>query len=195
MKQLAILFLSLILYISIASAKQKTNNVSLKQLIQKVKNSTGDDRRMAMNTLKVKLRSMNQETRQHVMRDLQKSFAGKQNQHSRQRALQTGTSRKRTMHTGNTGSLQPPSSGGMHANPSQTPAHSSPVTVPHQPSIPSTPQMPYQPGPSLPHAPHQPGPSIPQIPHSQPPSPQMPSHQMPSPGMPSPHFGQPGGHK
>jgi len=183
MKQLAILFLSLILYISMASAKNKTNDASLKHLIQKVKKSTGDDRRVAMNALKVKLRSMNQETRQHVMRDLQKSFAGKQNQHSRQRALQTGTSRKRTMHTGNTGSLQPPSSGGMHANPSQTPAHSSPTTVPHQPAH------------SSPQTPHQPGPSIPQIPHSQPPSPQMPSHQMPSPGMPSPHFGQPGGHK
>jgi len=181
MRLLVILFLSLILYISMANAKQKTNDVSIKQLIKKVKNSTGDDRRVAMNTLKVKLRSMNQETRQHVMRDLQKSFAGNQNQYSRQRALQTGTG-QRTMHTGNTGSMQPPS-GGMHTNPFQTPSHSSPVTMPHQGPIPSAPQMP-----------HQPVPSVPQVPH-QPTSPQMPSHQMPSPGMPSPHFGQPGGHK
>ena len=162
MRLSVVLFLSLILYISIANAKQQTNNVSIKQLIQKVKSSTGDNRRVAMNTLKVKLRSMNQETRQQVMHDLQKSFSGKQNQYSRQRAIQTGTSQR-----GNTGSMQPPASGGMHINPSQTPVHSSPVTIPHQPA-----------------------PSVPQIPHTQPSSPQM-----PSPGMPSPHFGQPGGHK
>ena len=168
MRLSVILFLSLILYISIANAKQKTNNVSIKQLIQKVKSSTGDDRRVAMNTLKVKLRSMNQETRQQVMHDLQKSFSGKQNQHSRQRALQTGTN-QRSMNTGN---MQSPSSGGMHTNPSQTPMHSSPSTMPHQPT-----------------------PSVPQVPHTQPSSPQMAPPKMPSPGMPSPHFGQPGGHK
>jgi hypothetical protein len=168
MRLSVILFLSLILYISIANAKQKTNNVSIKQLIQKVKSSTGDDRRVAMNTLKVKLRSMNQETRQQVMHDLQKSFSGKQNQHSRQRALQTGTN-QRSM---NTGSMQSPSSGGMYTNPSQTPMHSSPSTMPHQPT-----------------------PSVPQVPHTQPSSPQMAPPKIPSPGMPSPHFGQPGGHK
>ena len=171
MRLSVILFLSLILYISIANAKQKTNNVSIKQLIQKVKSSTGDDRRVAMNTLKVKLRSMNQETRQQVMHDLQKSFSGKQNQHSRQRALQTGTN-QRSMNTGNTGSMQSPSSGGMHTNPSQTPMHSSPSTMPHQPT-----------------------PSVPQVPHTQPSSPQMAPPKIPSPSMPSPHFGQPGGHK
>jgi len=171
MKLSVILFLSLILYISIANAKQKTSNASINQLIQKVKKSTGDDRRVAMNALKVRLRSMNQTTRQHVMHDLQKSFSG--TQHSMQRNVQS-TASQRTMHTGNTGSMQ--QSGGMHSNPSQTPAHSSPTTVPHQPSSPQIP--------------HQPVPSVPQVPHMQPPSPQM-----PSPSMPSPHFGQPGGHK
>jgi len=172
MKLSVILFLSLILYISIANAKQKTSNTSINQLIQKVKKSTGDDRRVAMNALKVRLRSMNQETRQHVMRDLQKSFSG--TQHSMQRGVQS-TANQRTMHTGNTGSMQ--QSGGMHTSPSPTPGHASPTTVPHQPS---SPQMPHQTAPSGPQ----------QAPHMQPSSPQM-----PSPGMPSPHFGQPGGHK
>lgn len=182
MKQSAILFLSFILYISIADAKPKKDSASLKQLIQKVKSSTGDDKRVAMNTLKVKLRSMNQETRQHVMRDLQKSFAN--NQHSMQRGVQSNA-RQGTMHTGNTGNAgSVHSSGGMHANPSQTPAHASPTTAPHQPAPSSTPQIP-----------HQPSPSVPQVPHSQPPSPQIPAPHMPSPGMPSPHFGQPGGRR
>jgi len=181
MKLSVILFLSLILYISIANAKQKTSNTSINQLIQKVKKSTGDDRRVAMNALKIRLRSMNQETRQHVMRDLQKSFSG--TQHSMQRGVQR-TASQRSMHTGNTGSMQ--QSGGMQTSPSHTPGHASPTTVPHQPS---SPQMPHQP--SSPQTPHQPAPSGPQqAPHMQPPSPQM-----PSPGMPSPHFGQPGGHK
>ena len=173
MRLSVILFLSLILYISMADAKQKTNSVSIKQLIQQVKQSTGDDRRVAMNTLKVKLRSMNQETRQHVMRDLQKSFSN--TQHS----VQNNTHQV-TMQTGNTGVTN--SSGGMHTNPSQTSGHASPTTVPQQPpppthSSPVAPQIPQQ----------QPAHSVPQqqMPHTQPSSPQM----------PSPHFGQPGGHK
>ena len=178
MKLPVILFLSFMLYISIANAKQKTSNTSIQQLIQKVKSSTGDDRRVAMNTLKVRLRSMNQETRQHVMRDLQKSFSG--TQHGMQKAVQRNT-RQETIHTGNTGSMQ--QSGEMHTNPSQTPGYSTPTTVPHQPS---SPQVPYQSAPSAPQ----------QTPHIQPSSPQMtPPQQGPAPSMPSPHFGQPGGHK
>ncbi len=146
MKQLAILFLSLILYISIADAKQKKNNTAIKHLIQKVKSSTGDDRRVAMNALKVKLRSMNQETRQHVMRDLQKSFSNTQN--GMQRSMQN-SSRRTTMHQGNSGSMH--SSGAMHTSPFQTPAHSSPTSAPQMPApqIPS-PQMP-SPGMPSPH--------------------------------------------
>jgi len=180
MKQLAILFLSLIIYISIADAKQKKNNTSVKHLIQKVKNSTGDDRRVAMNALKVKLRSMNQETRQHVMRDLQKSFTN--TQHSMQRGMQNSGSRT-TMNQGNAKGIHSSgSSGGMHANPSRTPAHASPTSAPHQPA-PSAPQVPH----GQPPSPHVPAPQMP--------TPQMPIPKMPSPGTTSPHFGQPGGHR
>jgi len=161
MKLLIILFLSFIFYMGIASAKQTNESVSVKQLIQKVKQSSGDDRRVAMNALKVKLRSMNQETRQQVMHDLQKSFSG--NQHGMQRGLQYNKM-KGTMHTQNTENMH--SSGSMHTSPSQMPALSSPMSAPHQSA-----------------------PSIPQTPHRQPSTPQMPSPSMPVPhfGQPGGH--------
>jgi len=78
MKLLIILFLSLIVYISSAAAENGSDTVSVKQLIEQVKKSTGDDRRIAMNALKIKLRSMNQETRSRAMKELQKSFVHQQ---------------------------------------------------------------------------------------------------------------------
>ena len=152
MKLLVGLFLSLTLYMTVAIAKQQSDNVSVKQLIQKVKSSTGDDRRVAMNALKVKLRSMNQETRRQVMLDLQKSFSGKQ--HTMQRGMQQNGQAKETMHSGNANGMH--TSGEMHTSPSQIPTHTSPSTVPHQstPSVPQTPQM-------QPSAPQTPSPSIP----------------------------------
>ena len=159
MKLLVSLFLSLTLYMSIAIAKQQSDNASVKQLIQKVKSSTGDDRRVAMNALKVKLRSMNQETRRQVMLDLQKSFSGKQ--HTMQRGMQQNGQTKETMHSGNSNGMH--TSGEMHTSPSQTPAHTSPSAVPHQPA-----------------------PSVPQTPHIQPPSPQGPSHSVPMPNFGQP---------
>jgi hypothetical protein len=51
-----------------------TSNQSIDRLIQKVKKSSGDDRRKAMNALKLKLRSVNQATRAHTMSQLKKAF-------------------------------------------------------------------------------------------------------------------------
>ncbi len=182
MRLSVILFLSLILYISMANAKQKTNHTSISQLIQTVKNSSGDNRRVAMNALKVRLRSMNQETRQGVMRDLQKSFAN--NQRSMQRSVQSSTTPQGTMRTGSTGNTGGvPLSGGIQTGPSQTSGHASPTTVPQQPP-PSAPSAPHIPQQSVPSVPQQ------QVPHTQPSTPQR-----PSPQMPSPHFGQPGGRR
>ena len=165
MKLLVGLFLSLTLYMTVAIAKQQSDNVSVKQLIQKVKSSTGDDRRVAMNALKGKLRSMNQETRRQVMLDLQKSFSGKQ--HTMQRGMQQNGQAKETMYSGNSKGMH--TSGERHTSPSQTPSpsHTSPSAVPHQPT-----------------------PSVPQTPRIHPSSPQGPSHNVPVP-----HFSQPGGHK
>lgn len=126
MKLPIILFLSLMLYVSVTHAKQKTNHASIQQLIQKVKNSSGDDRRVAMNTLKVKLRSMNQETRQKVMHDLQKNFSN--TQHSVQKSVQS-TSHQSSLQAGNTGV------------PSSIPQTQVPYTQPSTPQVPS-PKMP-----------------------------------------------------
>ena len=79
MKQLTIILISLLCTITQSQADEKKSDEQIvKQLIQKVKQSQGDERRKAMNALKVQLRSMNQVTRQKVMVNLQKSFASKQ---------------------------------------------------------------------------------------------------------------------
>jgi hypothetical protein len=59
------------------------------------------DRRVAMNKLKIELRTMNKETRKKVMLDLQKSFSknstGRQiSEHKQLSALYTGTTTKST---------------------------------------------------------------------------------------------------
>jgi hypothetical protein len=174
MKHLAILLLSLTLYVSFVSA-----STSLKQLIQKVKKSSGDERRVAMNALKVKLRSMNLETRRHVMNDLKKSFSGNQ-QHNRHGVAKARVGQG-NMNLGSTGNI--PARNAMGANTLPSPSHSVPTTVPklpHKPTIPSRPQ----------HAPQ-----IPQAPQVQPPHPQVPSPPKHIPNMPSPNFGQPRGHR
>ena len=133
MKQLFILVLSLFLTVSLLNANKKTSDEqTVKQLVQKVKQSKGDERRKAMNALKVQLRSMNQNTRQKVMMDLQKGFSGEQQ--GMQRGLQ-----KHTNHEGFTsGNAQNmPSSGRMqtHSSP-HSPLQSTP-SIPHK-----SPQMP-----------------------------------------------------
>ena len=73
--------LFIILFSIITSASElKIEDQSIDQLIKEVKQSKNDARRQAMNKLKLKLRSVNQETRQKVMLQLRKSFAaGHQN--------------------------------------------------------------------------------------------------------------------
>jgi len=91
MKQLFILVLSLFLAVSVLQAEMKsTDELIVQKLVQEVKQSKGDARRKAMNSLKIKLRSMNQETRQKVMMDLQKNFGQNSQgmQHASNRYLQ-----------------------------------------------------------------------------------------------------------
>lgn len=76
MKNFIILISSFFLLIVEIDAKEKTDQIqSIKTLVKQIKNSSSDDRRVAMNKLKIKLRTMNKETRKKVMLDLQKSFA------------------------------------------------------------------------------------------------------------------------
>jgi len=76
MKHFIILISSFFLLIVQIDAKEKTDQTqSIKTLVKQIKNSSSDDRRVAMNKLKIKLRTMNKETRKKVMLDLQKSFA------------------------------------------------------------------------------------------------------------------------
>jgi len=123
MKQLTIIFLSCVLSISLLSAKEKnSHNPSVQHLINKVKNATGDQRRVAMNALKIQLRSMNQETRQRVMVDLQKSFNS--NQHGSHMNSQK-QNRHRTMQ--NT-QMQTMSNHTVESS-----SHTIPAVMPHQP--------------------------------------------------------------
>ena len=67
-----LLFLLLSLYIH--SSETKLSQLSLNALIQKVKQSKGDQRRQAMNALKKKLRSANKQTRAKVIAALRQRF-------------------------------------------------------------------------------------------------------------------------
>lgn len=76
MKHLIIFTASFFLFIIQVNAKEKTDQTqSIKTLIKQIKNSSSGDRRVAMNKLKIELRTMNKETRKKVMLDLQNSFA------------------------------------------------------------------------------------------------------------------------
>ena len=57
------------------SKEQQTQEETISRLIQKIKKSPPSDRRLAMNKLKILLRTMNQKTRKRVMSELQKTFA------------------------------------------------------------------------------------------------------------------------
>ena len=88
MKHFIIFIASFFLLIIQVDAKEKTDQTqSIKKLIKQIKNSSSDDRRVAMNKLKIELRTMNKETRKKVMLDLQNSFAknstGRQISHKR----------------------------------------------------------------------------------------------------------------
>jgi uncharacterized membrane protein len=76
MRHFIILISSFFLLVIQINAKEKTDQTqSIKTLIKQIKNSSSDDRRVAMNKLKIELRTMNKETRKKVMLDLQKSFS------------------------------------------------------------------------------------------------------------------------
>ena len=88
MKHFIIFISSFFLLVLQINAKEKTDQTqSIKALIKQIKNSSSDDRRAAMNKLKIELRTMNTETRKNVMMDLQNSFAknnaGKQGTHNK----------------------------------------------------------------------------------------------------------------
>ncbi len=70
-----ILFFILALLLSPLQAESAQQTNSVKELIEKVKRSSGDERRKAMNALKLKLRTVSQESRTEAMRELRKSFA------------------------------------------------------------------------------------------------------------------------
>ncbi|HFQ61442.1 MAG TPA: hypothetical protein ENK39_03980 [Epsilonproteobacteria bacterium] len=66
---------SLILLASVLSAQEKVlPKDSIQTLVAKVKKAPPSQRRVLMNQLKVKLRSMNQETRKNVMMNLRQAF-------------------------------------------------------------------------------------------------------------------------
>jgi len=122
MKRLVTLILLFTLSLAIAVTAEQNEMLSVKQLIQKVKNSTGDERRIAMNALKIKLRSVNQETRRQAILDLQKSFSKKQ--HGTQGRMQQNARAQRAIER----------SGTTHPGTSQRVPHISPSAVPHQPT-------------------------------------------------------------
>jgi len=69
------LFIPFFMFISLHAKEKHTPAPSVEALIQKIKQSSADERRVAMNRLKIRLRSMNREARQKVMLELQKTFA------------------------------------------------------------------------------------------------------------------------
>jgi uncharacterized membrane protein len=75
MKYLIFYILFLFLFVIPSNAKEKIGHTqSIDTLIKKIKSSASDDRRVAMNKLKIKLRTLNKEARQKIMIDLQNSF-------------------------------------------------------------------------------------------------------------------------
>jgi len=71
------LFFIVAIFTPISSFAQtyKTPKKSVSQLLQKVKQSKGDERRKAMNALKLKLRTVNADTRAKTMQELRQAFA------------------------------------------------------------------------------------------------------------------------
>ena len=78
MHKLIILILSFFILTLQIDAQEKTDlTEEINLLISQIKNSSSNDRRIAMNKLKIKLRQMNKESRKKIMLDLQKSFTAK----------------------------------------------------------------------------------------------------------------------
>ncbi len=64
------------------------HDTEIKNLIEKVKSAPASQRRVEMNALKMKLRSMNRESRRAVMMDLKKSFSKNKGLHLQNKAGQ-----------------------------------------------------------------------------------------------------------
>jgi len=62
--------------LSCMAEEQTVSNTSVSELLQKVKASSGDARRKAMNALKLKLRTVNAATRAKTMQTLRQAFGG-----------------------------------------------------------------------------------------------------------------------
>jgi hypothetical protein len=73
-KYLLILLTALFLCSSFVYGKEKTSTVTIQSLVKQVKKAAPSERRVLMNELKIKLRSMNQESRKQVMLELRRSF-------------------------------------------------------------------------------------------------------------------------
>ena len=79
-----------------AQTKDESNDV--KALIDKVKQAPPSERRLLMNELKIKLRSMQQETRTQVMLGLRSAFNAQQTQqHLKTDAMTSSMSHQNTM--------------------------------------------------------------------------------------------------
>ncbi len=85
------IYLSLIIFGSsvLLSNEMQTKPSEIDTLISEIKSAKSPDRRVLMNRLKVKLRTMNQETRRKTMMSLKKSFgkngSNKMGQHRQKR--------------------------------------------------------------------------------------------------------------
>jgi len=99
MKIILLLWTSLVLWNNTLYAETKVfKNDSVKALVEQVKKAAPSERRVLMNTLKVKLRSMHSEMRKKVMLDLRHSFNKKHTQ-SHAKGINTHMSHQNTMMT------------------------------------------------------------------------------------------------
>jgi|GEM_PF-6334169 len=131
----AVFFVVVLLFPSTVNADTKHIETTIKSLVRKVKTSKGDDRRRAMNALKLKLREANANTRREVMSQLRKSFAKPHQTHTAHPARTT----KEMHHV--KGSLSPAFHGGSLRN------------VPHPHIPPNNPQRPQNNFPKQPKVP------------------------------------------
>lgn len=98
-KKRSIILVSFMVAVSCAfGTPTQDQQTSLKSLISKVKNAPPSQRRVLMNQLKIKLRSMQQSSRRAVMLELRKAFAAQNGNHDKGGRMQSGA-----MH----GSMQP----------------------------------------------------------------------------------------
>ncbi len=77
MKQFLSIIVSLLLVVPLYAIAPLTSKQQVNRLVQRVKESQGDERRKAMNALKIALRSMNQTLRQHAIMKLRHHSGGR----------------------------------------------------------------------------------------------------------------------